>query len=193
MMPRMLTCSTRALLLLCALLLAGCATPVGVHMVSPREAYQDANANPLSAGVLSDQAKYVLNRYNLLEEFARAPDAAIADLHRKALHDDRRDILYALSEMSYLYGDQLTKSARQENQRLAPDYFLLSALYAYYFAVAKRSDPPLTAFDHRFRTACDLYNFGLWRGLATGEGQGLVLEGKTRKLPLLLGDRKSVV
>jgi pimeloyl-ACP methyl ester carboxylesterase len=152
-------------------------------MVSPREAYQDAYANPLGAGVASDQAKYVLNRHNLLKKFARTPDAAIADLHEKALHDDRRDILYALSEVSYLYGDQLAKSIQQEDQRLAPDYFLLSALYAYYFAMVERSDPPPTAFDQRFRNACDLYNFGLWRGLATDEEQGLVLEGKTRKLP----------
>jgi len=183
MMPRMIVCSARALLLLCALLLYGCATPVGVTMVSPREAYQDAYANPLGAGVASDQAKYVLNRYNLLKKFARTPDTAIADLHEKALHDDRRDILYALSEVSYLYGDQLSNSTQQEDRRRAPDYFLLSALYAYYFAVAERPDPPPTAFDQRFRNACDLYNFGLWRGLATGEGQELALEGKTRKLP----------
>ena len=183
MMPRMIACSARAVLLLCALLLIGCATPVGVTMVSPREAYQDAYANPLSAGVASDQAKYVLNRYNLLKKFAHDPAATIADLHEKALHDDRRDILYALSEVSYLYGDQLANSAQQEDQRLAPDYFLLSALYAYYFVVAERPDPPPTSVDHRVRNACDLYNFGLWRGLATGEGEGLVLEGKTRKLP----------
>jgi pimeloyl-ACP methyl ester carboxylesterase len=153
-------------------------------MVSPREAYHDAYANPLGAGVASDQAKYVLNRYNLLKKFARDPAAVITDLHEKALHDDRRDILYALSEVSYLYGDQLAENARPEDQTLAPDYFLLSAIYAYYYALAERSDPPPTAFDQRFRNACDLYNFGLWRGLATGEGQRLVLGGKTRKLPV---------
>ena len=67
MMPRMIVCSARALLLLCALLLAGCATPVGVTMVSPREAYQDAYANPLGAGVASDQAKYVLTQVTFEE------------------------------------------------------------------------------------------------------------------------------
>ena len=184
MMPRITVCSARALVLLCVLSLIGCATPVGVTMVSPREAYHDAYANPLGAGVASDQAKYVLNRYNLLKKFARDPAAAITDLHEKALHDDRRDILYALSEVSYLYGDQLANGAQQEDQRLAPDYFLLSALYAYYYVVAELSDPSRNSFDQRFRNACDLYNFGLWRGLATGEGQGLVLEEKTRKLPL---------
>ena len=139
MMPRMIVCSTRAVLLLCALLLSGCATPVGVNMVSPREAYQDAYANPLNAGVLSDQAKYVLNRYDLLKKFDSEPAAAIADLHEKALHDDRGDILYALAEGSYLYGSQLVDSYQEEEQKLAPDYFLLSALYSYYFVSGERS------------------------------------------------------
>jgi pimeloyl-ACP methyl ester carboxylesterase len=183
MMPRMIANSAGALLLFSLLLLNGCATPVGVNLVSPREAYQDAYANPLSAGVLSDQAKYVLNRYYLLQKFDSDPAAAIADLHDKALHDDRRDILYALAEASYLYGDQLTKSASMVEQRSAPDYFLLSTLYAYYFFLEERPEPRPTAFDRRARNALDLYNFGLWQALQTGEGGGLVLEGKTRKLP----------
>ena len=180
MMPRMITCSVQASLLLCLLFLAGCATPVGVKMVSPCQAYQDAYANPLSAGVASDQAKYVLNRYYLLEKFDQDPAAAIADLHEKALHDDRRDILYALAETSYLYGSQLAKSSSSEDQRLAPDYFLLSALYAYYFLLEERSEPPPTAFDRRGRNAVDLYNFGLWQGLATGAERSVGAGGQRR-------------
>jgi hypothetical protein len=183
MMPRMITNGAGALLLFCLLLLNGCATPVGVKLVSPREAYQDAYANPLSVGVLSDQAKYVLNRYYLLQKFDSDPAGVIAELHDKALHDDRRDILYALAEASYLYGDQLTKSTGMEEQRSAPDYFLLSALYAYYFFLEERPEPPPNAFDRRARNAVDLYNFGLWQALQTGEGGALALEGKTRKLP----------
>ncbi len=137
----------------------------------------------MGAGVASDQAKYVLNRYNLLQKFDDDPAAAIADLHEKALQDDRRDILYALAETSYLYAGQLAKSTEQKDQGLAPDYFLLSAVYAYYFFLEERSEPPPTVFDRRARNAVDLYNFGLWQGLATGVEGGLVLEGKTRKLP----------
>jgi pimeloyl-ACP methyl ester carboxylesterase len=179
----MITCSAGTVLLLCLLLLSGCATPVGVGVISPREAYQGNNANPLGAGVASDQAKYVLNRYGLLKKFDSEPAAAIADLHEKALHDNRRDILYALAETSYLYGGQLADSFSQDKQRLAPDYFLLAALYAYYFSLEERPEPPTSRFDRRGRNALDLYNFGLWQGLATGEDGGLVLEGKTRKLP----------
>ncbi len=183
MMPRMIVYSTRALLLLCALLLYGCATPIGVNKASPRDAYRDARANPLNAGVLSDQAKYVLNRYDLLKKFDSEPAATIAVLHEKALHDDRGDILYALAEGSYLYGSQLVDRYQEEEQKLAPDYFLLSALYSYYFVSGERSRQSLNIFDHRARAAVDMYNFGLWQAFATGDTEGLFLQTAERKLP----------
>jgi pimeloyl-ACP methyl ester carboxylesterase len=183
MMPRIIVCSTRALLLLCVLLLAGCATPIGVNKASPRDAYRDARANPLNAGVLSDQAKYVLNRYDLLKKFDSEPAATIAVLHEKALHDDRGDILYALAEGSYLYGSQLVDRYQEEEQKLAPDYFLLSALYSYYFVSGERSRQSLNIFDHRARAAVDMYNFGLWQAFATGDTEGLFLQTAERKLP----------
>jgi pimeloyl-ACP methyl ester carboxylesterase len=183
MMQRLIANGAGALLLCCLLLLNGCATPVGVKLVSPSESYKDAYANPLSVGVISDQAKYVLNRYYLLQKFDSDPAGVIAELHEKALHDDRRDILYALAEVSYLHGEQLTKSTSMDEQRSAPDYFLLSALYAYYFFFEERSEPPPNALDRRARIAVDLYNFGLWQALQTGEGGALALEGMTRQLP----------
>jgi len=183
MMPRMIVYSTRALLLLCALLLYGCATPIGVNKASPRDAYRDARANALNAGVLSDQAKYVLNRYDLLKKFDSEPAATIAVLHEKALHDDRGDILYALAEGSYLYGSQLVDRYQEEEQKLAPDYFLLSALYSYYFVSGERSRQSLNIFDHRARAAVDMYNFGLWQAFATGDTEGLFLQTAERKLP----------
>lgn len=184
MMTRMIASSATALMLLCGVLLTGCATPVGVKAVSPREAYQYTTASPLNRGVVSEQAKYVIHRYNLDKKLDHDPTAVIADLHEKAHHDERRDILYALAEVSYLYGGQLANSSHLEDQGLAPDYFLLSALYAYYFFLEERSEPRPTALDRRSRVALDLYNFGLWQGLATAEGGTLELEGTTRKLPI---------
>jgi len=176
--------SAIALLLVCLSLLTGCATPVGVNKVSPREAYLDAYANPLGAGVLSEQSKYVLNRYDLLNKFDKEPAITIADLHNTALHDDRADILYSLAECSYLHGSQLADSYQEEDQKLAPDYFLLSALYSLYFVNEERSRDNLSIFDHRARAAVDMYNYGLWQAFATGETAGLVLKSAERKLPL---------
>jgi pimeloyl-ACP methyl ester carboxylesterase len=183
MMPRISNYCAGALLLLCVTFVAGCATPIGVNVVSPRQSYQDAYANPLNAGVLSDQAKSVLYRYDLLKKFDKEPAATLTELHQKALHDDRGDILYTLAEGSYLYGSQLVDSYQVEEQKLAPDYFLLSALYSWYFVSAERASQRLNIFDHRARTAIDMYNFGLWQAFATGEGEGLVLQATERKLP----------
>ena len=183
MMPGLVRFSACALLLVGLFLLNGCATPVGVNTVTPREAYQDAYANPLSSGVLSDQVKYVLLRHDLLNKFDKEPALTIATLHQKALQDDRGDILYALAEGSYLYGSQLADSYQEEEKKLAPDYFLLSAIYSFYFVNEERSRGRLNIFDHRARTAVDMYNFGLWQGFATGETEGLALKTAERKLP----------
>jgi len=182
MMPRISTYCAGALLL-CVTFVAGCATPIGVNVVSPRQSYQDAYANPLNAGVLSDQAKSVLYRYDLLKKFDKEPAATLTELQQKALHDDRGDILYTLAEGSYLYGSQLVDSYQVEEQKLAPDYFLLSALYSWYFVSGERASQSLSIFDHRSRNAVDMYNFGLWQAFATGDTEGLVLQTAERKLP----------
>lgn len=182
-MTRLIRCCAGAIVLACLLVVAGCATPVGVNKVSPREAYQLAYANPLGAGVLSDQARFVLHRYNLLQKYENEPTAAIAQLHQKALHDNRGDILYALAEVCYLYGGQLAGSYDSKKQAAAPDYFLLSTLYSFYFVSRERTRQTLNIFDHRARNAVDMFNYGLWQGLATGENGKLVLEPKLRKLP----------
>ena len=173
-----------SVLLVCLVVLSGCATPIGVKKLSPQRAYQDAYANPLNAGILSDQARSVLNRYDLLENFNKNPGATIAVLHEKALLDDRGDILYALAEGSYLYGGRLAHRILGKKQKYAPDYFLLSALYSYYFISGERDRQQLNIFDHRVRAAIDMYNFGLWQAFETDATDGLVLEDVKRKLPL---------
>ncbi len=175
--------SAWTMLLAGVILMSGCATPIGVNVISPRQAYQDAYANPLNAGVLSEQARFVLNRYDLLRKFADDPAATMAVLHEKALHDDRGDILYTLAEGAYLYGSKLANSGLVEEQKIAPDYFLLAALYSFYFVTSERSSESLNVFDHRARAAIDMYNFGLWQAFETGNSEGLVLRAAERKLP----------
>ncbi len=182
-MPRISNCTAITVLLIFLVLLSGCATPVGVNKVSPLEAYQDANANPLNAKVLSNQSKYVLERYDLLEKFGKEPAVTIAILHEKALQDDRGDILYTLAEGCYLYGSQLVDSYQEEERKLAPDYFLLSTLYSLYFIKEEHSNQRLNILDSRARTAVDMYNFGLWQAFAIDKTKGLALKTAKRKLP----------
>jgi pimeloyl-ACP methyl ester carboxylesterase len=172
------------LFLAAALFVSGCATPVGVRRVTPRAGYQNATANPISEAVLSENTKVVLNRFYLYRKFQKNPAAAIAALHEKGLFDDRRDIRYALAEVCYLYGDQLQRSFLECKKKLASDYFILSAFYAYLYILDDMREQPPAAFDQRFRTACDLYNFSLWRALSKGrEGRIEPPEGN-RVLPV---------
>lgn len=175
--------SAGAVLLFCLVVLTGCATPVGVNKVSPSEAYTATYANPLNGGVFSDQSRYVLNRYDLLDQFEKEPAAAIAALQEKAHHDNRGDILYSLAESTYLYGSQLLDSYQEKNKKLAPDYFLLSALYSFYFIRGERFSQHLNIFDPQIRNAIDIYNFGLWQGFAIGDAEEVVLKPAERKLP----------
>jgi pimeloyl-ACP methyl ester carboxylesterase len=169
-------------LLSAVVLLAGCATPIGIHQVSPRDSYRELMANPLTEGVASNATSIVLRRFDLVGEYKDDPAAVIAYLHDKALHDDRRDTLYALAELSYLYGERLEKSVSAAAQ--APDYFLAASIYAYFFLLDDRIEPASNAFDIRARTAGDLYNFALWRGMATGKAGALNLTAAVRKLPV---------
>jgi hypothetical protein len=63
-----------------------------------------------------------------------------------------------------------------------------AAVYAYWFIFGDTNTVhrPAEAFDRRFRTACDLYNYGL--GLALMERRGtngiVILDGARRKLPV---------
>lgn len=169
-------------LLLVVSLLAGCATPIGVRQVSPRQAYREAMINPLTEGRASNATDIVLHRFNLKREFQRDPAGVIATLQGQALHDERRDLLYALAELCYLYGEKLEKSVEPAERKLAPDYFLSTATYAYLFLLDVRNEPPPNPFDTRARTATDLYNFALWRGLETGEAGTLELAEGVRNL-----------
>ena len=182
-MSKLIRTSAALVLLVCLALLSGCATPIGVKKLSPQKAYQNAYANPLNEGVLSDQAKSVFNRYDLLKRFDKDPAPTLAILHEQALQDDRGDILYALAEGSYLYGSKLARSVQVKELELAPDYFLLSALYSWYFVRVERTNQRLNIFDHRVRAAIDMYNFGLWQAFETGASEGLVLKTAERKLP----------
>jgi len=55
--------------------MTACATPVGVQRVGTREAHRLLTTDVLSTGTLSEHSLQVLSRQNLLEQFARIPQA----------------------------------------------------------------------------------------------------------------------
>jgi hypothetical protein len=165
-------------------LLSGCAPPIGVTKVTPEESYQIATTNPLNhEGTLSNKAKAVLHRYNLLEVYDSNPQQARLDLHKIALTDERRDLLFALAEISYAYGESLpTDGSEEVSGQSTRDVYLQSAVYAYLYLLGESKEPPPSPYDSRFREACDLYNRALGRGFQQAEGDSLKFVAGKRRL-----------
>lgn len=172
------------LALLLSIFLAGCTTPVGVGKLDPHEAYRSSMAGPLNEGVASPATVVILNRFNLTDQMKKDPAEVIRRLHAKALEDHRRDILFALSELTYIEGERLLQSGDAGERHNAPEYFLLAAIYAYSSVLDTSLLPVPSLFDHSLQSACDLYNYALWRGLATGEDGAIDIRGGTRRLPV---------
>jgi pimeloyl-ACP methyl ester carboxylesterase len=171
-------------LLLLTFVLSGCAVPIGVTKVSPQDSYNIRNDNALGAGKTSDTIKAVLQRYNLLELLDKDPLKTLQALHEISKTDDRRDILFALAELSYLHGGKLQAGSTHEGRNEARELFLQSAVYAYFYLLGDGREPPPTAYDSHFRDACDLYNRALWQAFPVNENNSLNFSGGIRNLPV---------
>jgi hypothetical protein len=166
------------------LLLTSCTTPVGADKTSARVAYGRVSANVLE-GKCSSASRSVLHRYDLEKKYAQDPAHTLQFLHELACADERRDLLFALAELNYLYADRLARSTKAWGPKLDRDYYLSAAIYAYLYLLGPGQEPPPGLFDRRSRTACDLYNIGLAKGLGSAERTNAVvlLQAGPRQLP----------
>ncbi len=167
--------------------LVGCANPIGVRKVGMRKAYQEINANVLSGKEISDDTKIVLYRFDLLDRFKKDPAATIAMLHEKASQDTRRDLRFALAELSFSHGEKLQKKAffvDSDRKRRASEYFLMSAIYAYYYLFGTAGEDPPGPYDYRFRIACDLYNRALGKCLIASKDDKMEFQDRVHPLPV---------
>jgi pimeloyl-ACP methyl ester carboxylesterase len=172
------------LILIITLSLFACATPIGVNKMEMREAYKSIRTNALNADVISSDTTILLTRYNLLKRFEKDPATVIALLHEKARQDKRRDILFGLAELSFFYGERLKEATSGEDQGMAPDYFLMSAIYAYQYLMGGGSEGSPNTYDRRLQIAGDLYNRALALGLTTGKDDQVEFKAGVRRLPV---------
>jgi pimeloyl-ACP methyl ester carboxylesterase len=170
-------------LIIALLALAGCTTPIGADKVSPQTAYQNLNQNALNSSRCSADTLRVLYRYDLDRAFARNPDATLIKLQEIACTDDRRDLLYALSELNYRNADRERRSVKPGVAGRARDSYFASAIYAYLYLVGTGSGGAPNPFDLRFRTAGDLYNRGLALGLLTNTNALVEMKSGPRQTP----------
>jgi pimeloyl-ACP methyl ester carboxylesterase len=132
--------------------------------------YRGLTSNILSSGELSASSAQLLNRLGLTERFEDKPEAVLAEL-RGSGEGLGRDRLFALAELSFACAERTHK----------PAYYLAAAVYAYAFTLP--SDGAPSGIDPRVRLAADLYNLGLTLGLASPDGESVVLEAGSRALP----------
>jgi hypothetical protein len=160
-----------------SLLLAACASPVGIVRVDPEAAQRSLTGNVLSTGAPSADARNVLQEEGLAARFADEPEAALAEL-REVVVSGRRgpSAVYALAELSYLH-------AHETGQR---PHYLAAALYAwaYLFPGEPRLEP--SPFDRRFRAAADFYNSALTGAFKSDDGERF--EPRPGVFPLPFGE-----
>ena len=174
-----------ALILTLAVSLSGCIAPIGVRKVPSDITYRETTANALGSNMLSNDSQIVLYRFDLLERFYKDPAAVIALLQEKASKDPRRDLRFALAEMSFFYGKTLEKRGIFYPTWAEPyDYYLMSAIYSYYYLFGESEKELGDPYDRRFQIAVSLYNRALGKALATGKDGKLVFQDEIRQLPI---------
>jgi pimeloyl-ACP methyl ester carboxylesterase len=168
------------------LIATGCVAPIGADRVTTRQAYAQVSANALRTGKPSARTATLLHRYELDRLADRHADEAVRQLQVRAAASGERDLLFALSELSYVAGEQIRRSVKPWDPRDARDYYLGSAVYAWLFLFGDSKQAPPGAFDRRFRDACDLYNYSLGLALTERRNNNAIvrLEGGRRRLPV---------
>jgi pimeloyl-ACP methyl ester carboxylesterase len=165
------------------LALAGCTTPIGADRVSPRHAYQNLHQNALNSSRCSSETLQVLNRYGFQADFEKHPEATLGKLQAIACTDERRDLLFALSELNYLNAGRQGRCLKPWVVNQSRNSYFASAIYAYLFLLDESRMARPNPFDVRFRAASDFYNRGLALGLMVGTNAQVELAGGPRQTP----------
>jgi pimeloyl-ACP methyl ester carboxylesterase len=156
-----------------ALLAAGCATPVGVRHLDPKEVQRTLTANVLSSDEVSAPTAQILNRAGLGEKFRSKPAEVLASLHQGLPTASETDRLFALAELSFAYASK--KGPRP--------YYLASALYAFAFLFPSEGRPAPDQSDPRMRVALDLYNRGIAEAFSAAGKSWVVMGEGVYQLP----------
>ena len=163
-----------AFLILAAVLLSGCQTPVGVARVDPEIVNYQLTRNVLSQGVPSPSTDIVLHVFDLKDAYFNDPRAALNTLHGLLLTKDRSSpVAFALAELSYLYA----------KKGMQPSYYLAAAMYAYLYLFPENPANQPYPLDSRIRVAADLYNRSLTSAFLSKDRSTMTLQSGSYSLP----------
>ena len=151
----------------------GC-TEISVRPVRTPEFLSSWRASIQQPDGLSVRTLQTLRQYDLDGLVARHPEEVAAQMHEMVVRDPRPDLLYALAELHCWLGRQAERAGRPS----ACHNYYLCAGYAYHYlfgaATADEGENLLavSAFDPRFRLACDLYNYSLTKCIRAAQKLG---------------------
>lgn len=164
--------------------LLGCSYGISVRQAKGPDLLRAWRASRIEADELSPRSLQTLHRFDLETAYKRRPEEAFAFLRQDVVKQANPDPdqLFALAEMSYLFG----KKAEKHDQVHAAGYYYLCAGYAYHYLfpnkepkereevprICGQGDFDYFAFDPRFRFACDLYNTGLSKCITAAQRVG---------------------
>lgn len=149
------------LVVLAAGFLAGCATPIGVERVDPRELRLELSQSILTGSKPSQRSRRLLDRLALAEAWDDDPVGALETIRRGLGGPDTSERLLGLAELSFAHGDRTRD----------PLWYRAAALAAYAYLFAEGDQPGPNPLDPGLRLAAEFYNRGLARGFS-GQGSG---------------------
>ena len=159
-------------------ILSACATPIGVRRVDPKKVQRELTSDVLTTGKLSSATANLLRYADLYESYAKRPAEVIELIHNGILtralagEPNSRAAMVALAEISFHH------ATRSKD----PRYFLVAAIYSWFFLFPDNHELDPNPLDPQTRLAADLYNRSLTLALIS-EGDTIRLEARTVELP----------
>lgn len=158
------------------LLSAGCASQPMVRLRPQPYGPPASRLSLLERGIpqFSPRTQQLLERYDLTTRAARDPYGLVESLAQ--VHDGSpgRETAFALAEVSYLAAGKYASADPDAAMQLC--FYCCAQAYSYLFDEDR--DAVVSSYDPQFRSACDLYNAALEKGLRIARRQGRLRPGR---------------
>ena len=107
---------------------------------------------------VSERTWHTLNRFGLEDQYAADRNKCFAKIRQTINESPDSDLVYALSELSYVEGKKAERSGDSLN---ALNHYGIALTNSYDYLFSDDLQITRNAFDPQFRAACDLYNESL--------------------------------
>jgi pimeloyl-ACP methyl ester carboxylesterase len=169
----------RAVLLLAALLVTGCAQQ---RYITRNQLPRPFLRNPLgllarSGPQPTPRTLQLLRRYDLVKLREKNPAEALVHLQQQLEVDPDPDKICSYAELTYLEGVRLEGRGKPKD---ALDAYSTAVAHAYWYLLDPTLDPFRNPYDPQFRRACDLYNDSLSAAMRLVIKQNKLRPGETQ-------------